>query len=279
MKNCRITIAQLAPALLDLNKNTQRIAEILDAHSKTDLIVLPELYLTGYSIADKIQNAHDKAALKTDIDGSLRYLKVLSQRTHVDILISYPLFIDEPDFKPYIALEYISNGETLALHKKINLCNYAQYMEHLTFSAGDEVTVAKTLNSTAGLFICEDLWHITNAIFAASLGAEVLFYPSAATVLDKSMGESCLINWKRLTVCTAFSQTSYVICCNQAAGGDQYYFGGSHVVGPNGSVLCQLPLFDEAVANIELDGDALARERAKRPLVANERLEIYRKYI
>ena len=129
------------------------------------------------------------------------------------------------------------------------------------------------------MFVCEDLWHMTNALFAAKLGAEVIFYPSAATVLDRAEGEQCLSNWKKLTQGTAFSQTSYVVCCNQAASPASIYFGGSHVVDPNGDVVAQLPLFEEAVMDVDIDLDYLNRIRGKRPLLKNERFEVYRKYM
>ena len=129
------------------------------------------------------------------------------------------------------------------------------------------------------MFVCEDLWHMTNAIFAAKLGAEVIFYPAAATVLDRTDGEKCFSNWIKLTQGTAFSQTSYVVCCNQAASGCSIYFGGSHVVDPNGDIVAQLPLFEEAVMDVEIDMNYLNEIREKRPLLKNERFEVYKKYI
>ncbi|MDO4560117.1 MAG: nitrilase-related carbon-nitrogen hydrolase [bacterium] len=280
MKEWKMTLAQLAPALMDVRANTERALAVMYEHSRrgSSLIVLPELYLSGYAVSAHIAREQERRALKKDISEGLSRLREGGKKARTDILISYPLFEDGAE-KPYIALEYIADGETLALHRKINLCNYAQYAEHLNFSAGCEVVVARSDRGSAGLFVCEDLWHVTNAIFAARLGAEVLFYPSAATVLDKGSAAGCLRNWQRLTVGTAFSQTSYVVCCNQAASGDGCYFGGSHVIAPDGELILQMPLFEEAASDIVLDGEALRAVREARPLIANERLDIYRKYI
>ena len=120
---------------------------------------------------------------------------------------------------------------------------------------------------------------MTNAIFAAKLGAEAIFYPSAATVLNRADGEKCLLNWKKLTQGTAFSQTSYVVCCNQPASAGSIYFGGSHVVDPNGDLILELPLFEESVMSVDLDLAYLRNIREKRPLLKNERFEVYKKYI
>ena len=275
-----ITIAQAAPTLLDVEKNMKRALSMLDDCAKrgASTLVLPELYLSGYEIKEAISTESGAESLKMDIDEALPLIAEKTQESGCDILISYPLF-DQSGKKPYIALEYFSDGKSLALHRKINLCNYAQYTEHLTFSEGDEVTVAEAPSCKAGMFVCEDLWHMTNAIFAAKLGAEVIFYPSAATVLDRADGEKCLSNWKKLTRGTAFSQTSYVVCCNQATSSDSIYFGGSHVVDPNGEIVGQLPLFEEAVMDVEINMEYLREIRRKRPLLRNERFVVYKKYV
>ena len=280
MDSFKITLAQVAPVVLDVEKNMKRALSLLDDCGKrgSSILVLPELYLSGYEIKEAISTEAGAERLKRDVDAALPLIAEKTRESGCDVLISYPLF-EQPGKRPYIALEYFSGGRSLGLHRKINLCNYAQYTEHLTFSEGDEVTVAEAPACKAGMFVCEDLWHMTNAIFAAKLGAEVIFYPSAATVLDRSEGEKCLSNWKKLTQGTAFSQTSYVVCCNQPASSGSIYFGGSHVVDPNGDVVAQLPLFEEAVTDVEIDMKYLRMIREKRPLLKNERFEVYGKYI
>lgn len=280
MKKWKISIAQLAPKPLECVANAKRACEILKecASVASQLLVLPELYLSGYEIANLIESPTEKISLQKQIAGALDLLREQTMTTGVDILISYPLFTLETE-KPFIALEYLSRGMSLALHRKINLCNYAQYTEHLTFSAGDEIVLAKTEAGTAGLFLCEDLWHVSNAIFAAKEGADVLFYPSAASVLRKKDGGTCLSNWKKITVGTAFTQTSFVVCCNQAVSSSTFYFGGSHVVAPDGEVIMQLPIFEESVAHVELDMLYLEKIRSIRPLLVNERFDVYKRLL
>ena len=280
MDSFKITLAQVAPAVMDVEKNMKRALSLLDDCGKrgSSILVLPELFLSGYEIKEAISTEAGAERLERNVNAALPLIADKTDESGCDILISYPLF-EQPGKRPYIALEYFSGGKSLALHRKINLCNYAQYTEHLTFSEGDQVTVAEAQNCKAGMFVCEDLWHMTNAIFAAKLGAEVIFYPAAATVLDRTDGERCFSNWIKLTQGTAFSQTSYVVCCNQAASGCSIYFGGSHVVDPNGDIVAQLPLFEEAAMDVEVDINYLRKIREMRPLLKNERFEVYRKYI
>lgn len=280
MRKWKITVGQLTPIQLDCMTNAKRACEILRecAAVGSNLLVLPELYLTGYEIADTLAAPLKKKLLKQRVTQALELLQRQTKETGVDIIISYPLFSPGHE-KPFIALQYFSQGISLALHKKINLCNYAQYTEHLTFTAGDEISVARTGSGMAGLFVCEDLWHVTNAIFAAKAGAEVLFYPSAATVLKKGDGENYLSNWKMITASTAFTQTSFVVCCNQAVSDTALYFGGSHIVTPDGEILVQLPLFEEKLVHAELDMSYLENVRKTRPLLKNERFEVYKKLV
>lgn len=280
MDKWKLTIGQITPVPLEIKKNTDRALKLLDqcASKGSSLLVLPELSLSGYEIKEALTTPSSIIKLKAEVDDALSLLADKTMESNCDILISYPLF-DHSEKKPFIALEYLSKGRSIACHRKINLCNYAQYTEHLTFNEGNEVTVADAPYCKAGMFVCEDLWHMTNAIFAAKLGADVIFYPSAATVLKKSDGALCLENWKKLTKGTAFSQTSYVVCCNQAESLSSIYFGGSHIVDPNGDIVAELPLFEEAVADIEIDMSYLKEIRNKRPLLKNERFEVYKKYM
>lgn len=280
MESFTITLAQVAPVVLDVEKNMKRALSLLDDCGKrgSSILVLPELFLSGYEIKEAISTEAGAERLERNVNAALPLIADKTGESGCDILISYPLF-EQPGKRPYIALEYFSGGRSLALHRKINLCNYAQYTEHLTFSEGDSVTVAEAPACKAGMLVCEDLWHMTNAIFAAKLGAEVIFYPSAATVLDRAEGEKCLSDWKKLTQGTAFSQTSYVVCCNQPASAGSIYFGGSHVVDPNGDLILELPLFEESVMRVDLDLAYLRNIREKRPLLKNERFEVYKKYI
>ncbi|MGE4487335.1 MAG: carbon-nitrogen hydrolase family protein [Synergistaceae bacterium] len=166
MESFRITLAQVAPAVMDVEKNMKRALSLLDDCAKrgSSILVLPELYLSGYEVKEAISTEAVAKRLKGDVDAALPLIAEKTRESGCDILISYPLF-EQPGKKPYIALEYFSGGKSLAVHRKINLCNYAQYTEHLTFSEGDKVTVAEAPYCRAGMFVCKDLWYIMDVIF------------------------------------------------------------------------------------------------------------------
>lgn len=275
MKSCVISLGQMQCSPEGVECNTEKIVSWIcacaDAGSR--LLVLPELALTGYRAID-VENEGE--SLRARIAYALGLVSAQSAGSGVDVLIGYPLISADG---VYIVSSYIERGNMIATHRKVNLCNYAHYTEHLHFIPGDEVTCARAGIANFGVIICEDSWHPMNAITASLLGAEILLNPSAASVTNRANAASCLENWKRISVGTAFTQTSYYVLCNQAGpAGDGVYMGGSHVVDPAGHVIGTPMSTDEELRHIPLDGAFLACIRENRPLLQNERAEIYGKY-
>ncbi len=277
MKDLTLSIAQMSPAFLDVRENLGKILGFMEKAvlDGSDLLLLPEMGLTGYGIGDNIKDPGERSLLKGETRRALGGIRKASRQLGLDVLASYPFFSGE---RTFIAAEYIGSGKRTALHRKINLCNYAHYTEHLHYEEGNSPTVVTTEGGTFGILICEDLWHAMNGIVETLLGAEILLVPSAPCVMDISGGESCLGRWHLITRSTAFLQTTYVVMGALAGTeGNNHFLGGSHVVSPEGEIMRQLPLFEEAVAQVRLEGGFLEEVRKKRPLLRNERPPLYGK--
>jgi predicted amidohydrolase len=275
MKSFVISIGQMQCDMDKLEKNEEKIVSWMQeaASSGSKLLILPEMSLTGYQTFDRYP---DRGGMRKRIDESLLRISETSRRSEIGVLVSYPIISQEGI---YIASSFIDKGETIAVHKKINLCNYAHYAEHLHFIPGDIVTVTDSGMANFGVVICEDSWHLMNAIVEAQLGAEVLLNPSAASVSNLKDVSACLENWKKISIGTAFSTTCYFILCNQAGPtNDGVFMGGSHVIAPDGNIVGDTLSTDETLAHIRLDGDLLSYIRSRRPLIKNERMDIYSKY-
>jgi len=194
-------------------------------------------------------------------------------RRGVDFLMSYPIFEDD---KIFIAAAYVERGEIKAIHRKLNLVNYGHYTEDRNFDSGNSFTVVSTRLGAMGILICEDLWHPVNAAVCASRGMEVLLAPSAPGVPDPSRARDNMEEWKILLRGTAFSLTTPILCATQGGReGSMAFNGGSFALSPEGEVLLELPLLEEAEGDVEIDRDALEALRRRRPLLANERHDLY----
>ncbi len=271
----RATLAQTAPELLNVAHNAQRAAEALAraAERGASLVVFPEMHLSGYGLEKERLLPSHRAALGRDLARALEGLASEGTRRGVDFLMSYPIFEDD---KIFIAAAYVERGEIKAIHRKLNLVNYGHYTEDRNFDSGNSFTVVSTRLGAMGILICEDLWHPVNAAVCASRGMEVLLAPSAPGVPDPSRARDNMEEWKILLRGTAFSLTTPILCATQGGReGSMAFNGGSFALSPEGEVLLELPLLEEAEGDVEIDRDALEALRRRRPLLANERHDLY----
>jgi len=170
----------------------------------------------------------------------------------------------------------VERGHLRAVHRKLNLVNYGHYTEDRNFDPGNSFTVVSTRLGVMGILICEDLWHPVNAAVCAARGMEVLLAPSAPCVPDPSRARGNMEEWKILLRGTAFSLTTPILCATQGGReGSMAFNGGSFALSPEGEVLLELPLLEEAEGDVEIDRDALEALRRRRPLLANERHDLY----
>lgn len=277
MNDVTLSIAQMAPTLLDVAGNLARINGFMEqaVSSGSDLLVLPEMCLSGYGIEEATVDPGRKASLAKETRTAVERIRKESRRLGLDVLLSYPLFSRG---RTFISAEYVSSGKTMALHRKINLCNYAHYREHLHFDEGDSPTLAWTQRGVFGILVCEDVWHVANAVVETLLGAEILLVPSAPCVKEPGTGPVSLSQWQTITRGTAFLQTAYLVMAARVGEENgNIFLGGSHVVSPEGEIISQLPLFEEALFQVRLNARALEETRKKRPLLRNERVSLYGK--
>ena len=275
MNDLALSIAQMAPTLLDVAENLARINGFMEqaVSSGSDLLVLPEMCLSGYGIEEATVDPGRRASLAKETNSAVARIRKESRRLGLDVLLSYPLFSRG---RTYISAEYVSSGKKMAIHRKINLCNYAHYREHLHFNEGNNPTLAWTARGVFGILVCEDVWHASNAIVETLLGAEILLVPSAPCVKENSAGPVSLSQWQTITRGTAFLQTAYLVMAARVGKENgNIFLGGSHVVSPEGEIISQLPLFEEALVQVQLNGRTIEETRGKRPLLRNERVSLY----
>lgn len=278
MHSFTISCGQMECDLHSIEKNENKIVEWIKEASNegSSLLVLPELSLTGYRSFEEIKNLRERQQFSHSVSEAVDRISRKSYEHDIDVLLGFPLFCEDG---VYIASAYIEKGTISTTHKKINLCNYAHYVEHLHFDAGSDVSCVKSAAANFGIIICEDSWHMLNSIIASQRGAEVLLNPSAASVGDVRNVAPCVENWMKISTGTAFLLTSYFVLCNQAGNsGEGCYMGGSHIVDPAGKIVMGPLSPGEQLVHERLNGKLLEETRAKRPLIKNERMDIYAKY-
>ena len=273
-----VALAQLAPRLGDVAWNLRRHQQVIAEACRdgADLVVFPELSLTGYFLKDLVPDV----ALRRDAE-ELRDL--VDACRDIDVVCGFVL--EEEDARFYNAACYISGGEVVQLHRKVYLPTYGLFDEGRYFSQGDRFrSFAAPLRSAgqrrpwhAGMLICEDLWHPTAPALLARQGVELFLCPSASPgrgiLRGSSLGTARSYDAMTRTYAQLF--TSYLIYVNRAGYEDGINFwGGSRVVGPDGRLLADPAGRSESLAYHRLDLATIRRLRIANPLLRDERHDV-----
>ena len=269
-----LALAQIATKLGDVDSNLEKhLAYIRQAKEQNvDLLVFPELSLTGYVLQDLVATV---AHRPTDEDPVFKHL--LQASHDLDLVVG---FVDEDSrHRFFIASAYLSGGQVLHVHHKVYLPTYGLFDEGRFFAWGDAVRAFDTRFGRVGLLICEDFWHASPPYLLWLDGADIMLFSSASPgrgLSDHEKLESA--RWvERVTEGYASMFTSFVVHCNRVGYEDGLLFwGGATVNDPNGELVAQGPYFKEALTVTRLDLNQLRRTRARLPLIRDERTNLVR---
>lgn len=265
-----VGLAQIAPRLGDVQKN---LAIHLDTvgeatRDQADLLIFPELSLTGYSLSE---HAFDVAIRADASDPTFHAL--LEASSTVDLVTSF-VEVDEQQHH-YITAVYLSGGRLVHRHRKIYLPTYGLFDEGRYFAAGDQVRAFNTRFGRMGLLICEDFWHPSLPYLLWQDGADYLILISAS--VEHGQTEAVSTAGKVLAINQAYALlfTTFVIHTNRAGeemGGR--YWGGSTVFGPDARLLAEGPRDAAALVVATLDPSTLRQARIDLPLLRDERADL-----
>jgi NAD+ synthase (glutamine-hydrolysing) len=270
-----LALAQISTKLGDVQSNLEKHLDLIkDAKAqKADLLVFPELSLTGYVLQDLVATVAHKPA---EDDPVFKHLLKASQ--DLDLMVG---FVDEDSrHRFYIASAYLSGGQLLHVHHKVYLPTYGLFDEGRFFAWGDSVRAFDTRFGRVGMLICEDFWHASPPYLLWLDGADIMLFSSASPgrgLNDKEKLDSA--RWvERVTKAYASMFTSFVAHSNRVGFEDGLLFwGGAVVYDPNGDLLAQGPYFEEALTYARLDLNQIRRTRARLPLLRDERTNLVQK--
>lgn len=270
-----IGLAQMYPKLGDVRTNLETHLETI-ARAKSenvDIVVFPELSMTGYQVQDLVP----EVAIKASNDDPI-FKELLLASHGIDIVVGF--VHEDVRNRFYIADAYLSGGEVVHIHHKLYLPTYAMFDESRYFAQGNSVRAFDTRFGRIGMLICEDFWHMSPAYLLWMDGADILIFNSASPgrgLDNQSRLEGS--RWVEL-VNQAYGSmfTSYILHCNRVGFEDgKVFWGGSSVVDPNGEFMTSGLYFDEALITQEIDLNQLHRTRARLPLLRDERPGLVRR--
>jgi NAD+ synthase (glutamine-hydrolysing) len=278
-----LTLAQINTVLGDVNKNLEKHLTLIDqAHDAgADLILFPELSLTGYILQDLVPTV----ALHPD-DSDPVFNELLKASQSIDVMLG---FVEEDQRNRfYIASAYLSGGRVLHVHHKVYLPTYGLFDEGRFFAPGDGVNAFDTRFGRVGMLICEDFWHASLPYLLWLDGADIFLFASASpgrglphAAPESQLGKLASARWvDDINRAYAGLFTSFVVHTNRVGFEDGLNFwGGACVYNPDGESIVQGPQHSEALIPAELDLNYLHRTRARLPLLRDEKSTLVEKEI
>lgn len=268
----KLALAQINTTLGDVQVNLDKHLSLIAEARKgdADLVVFPELSLTGYVLQDLVPTV---SLRPTNDDPVFKHL--LKASHDLDLMVG---FVDEDArHRFFIASAYLSAGEALHVHHKVYLPTYGLFDEGRFFAWGDSVRAFDTRFGRMGILICEDFWHASPPYLLWLDGADVLLFASASPgrgLNDSEKLESA--RWvENVNRSYANLFTCFVAHSNRVGYEDGLNFwGGATVFDPNGERIAQGPYFEEALTIATLDLNQLHRTRARLPLLRDERTSL-----
>lgn len=264
----RVALAQIAPLLGDRQRNLEKHLEQIEAarRDRADLIVFPELSLTGYFLRDMV----GEVALNRS---SLEIAQLIEAASPMGLVAG---FVEEGEGHHfYNASFYAEAGRLVHVHRKVYLPTYGLFEEQRYFSPGRRFAAFSTARfGRMGLVICEDLWHVSAATIMQAEEIDVLVCVINSPARGVSGPKVDTAETYELLART-FSQLLgvLVIVVNRVGFEDGLcFFGNSMVVGPDGQMIAQAPALDECLSIVSCDLAELRRERLITPLSRDEQL-------
>ncbi|WP_189471377.1 NAD+ synthase [Litchfieldella qijiaojingensis] len=242
MQDLTLVMAQLDPLVGDIPGNAdlaiETVREARIEHG-ADIVVLPELFLTGYppedlllrpSMETRLRDARAKMAEKIDRD--------------VLVVVGYP---GRREGKTYNLAGLLYNGEWQAEYAKQALPNYLVFDEQRYFEPGRETLVFTYKGARLGILICEDIWEEEPARAAREAGADILITLNASPYHQDKPSERL-----RLLAERAEQVRRPLVYVNQIGGQDELVFdGGSAVVNAKGRLKVQAPYWQVGLMPIQ----------------------------
>lgn len=262
-------LAQINTCLGNVQANLEKHLEIVrEARQQgADLLIFPELSLTGYVLQDLVSSVARRPSAEDEI-----FRPLLQASRELDLVVG---FVDEDQrHRFFIAAAYLAQGEVTHVHHKVYLPTYGLFDEGRFFAWGDAIRAFDTRFGRMGILICEDFWHASPPYLLWLDGAEVLLFTSASP--GRGLNREAQLEsarWvERINRAYASLFTNFVIHANRVGYEDGLNFwGGSTAFDPDGELIAKGPYHQEALTLAELDLNQLHRTRARLPLLRDER--------
>ncbi|MBX5327088.1 MAG: carbon-nitrogen hydrolase family protein [Candidatus Bathyarchaeia archaeon] len=265
-KQIKIALAQISCKVGDKAYNIRKMATYITKakKQKANLIIFPELSLTGYTTRDRTYELAE-----TTTGPSTQKIETLAKQN--DIHVIYGMIEKSPEAKAVLhntAVLTTPKG-TLGRCRKMYLPTHSVFEEKRYFRQGYESVVLDTSIGKIGLIICYDIFFPETARLLRLKGAELIVCISASPSVRRGFFET-------LTTARAMENTAYLAYVNLVGIEDGLQFwGGSRLIAPSGKIVTQAKYDEEDLVFGTIDYADLARAETFVPTLRDLRPELF----
>ncbi len=259
----RILGAQWRPITANTPANLKRMLDLVIKRRPT-LALFPEMWLTGYSIRDRVIELAEPA------DGpSVEAASKAARKARSTIVFGFPEKARGQRGAIYNSAAVCTPDGEVGVYRKWFLPNFGPYEEKMHFHKGTGVPVFNTPFGTLGLQICYDLFFPELAKVSCLKGADIVVNISASPITARSLFE-------RIIEARAVENAVFFAYLNRVGTDLGLVFaGGSALIGPRGQEIQALPLVKEALLDCEVDLEDTDLARPFRPTLRDSRAEVF----
>jgi NAD+ synthase (glutamine-hydrolysing) len=246
----RLALCQINATVGDIAGNAERIrAGLLAAgDAGADLVLFPELALTGYPPEDLLLREH----FLTDVGSALGELA--RETRGIVAVVGFPERAEDV----YNSAAVLADGAVHAIYRKIHLPNYGVFDEHRYFKAGSVGAVLELGGERVGLTVCEDIWEPGPPATEEALAGATLIVNISASPYHAEKGSER----ERMFAQRARDNLACIAFCGLVGGQDELVFDGySCVLNHTGETIARAAQFREELLLCDVDLQAAAAAR------------------
>ncbi len=223
----RVALAQLASKRENRQENLKRMDEFASKAAKkgADLVVFPELFLTGYVVRDQIYE------LSETVPGpSVGVVEQIAKKTETHIIFGMPEVSEKTKATIFNTAVLVGPRGFIGKYRKMYLPTHSVFEEKRHFRPGYKAAAFETAIGKIGLCICYDVFFPEVTRLTRLQGAQLIVCISASPAVRKSYFEI-------LTAARALENTAYLAYVNLVGVEDGLQFGGgSRIITPTGDI-------------------------------------------
>lgn len=259
-----VEVVQRKHGRLDVKRNLGTVLDTIGS-SKAGLLVLPEMFLTGYTLGDEVFDValslSDETVSKV-VDAAAKYGK--------HIVLGMPLWSDEVKGQVHNSAVVISPDGILGRYNKMHLVDFGPFEECAQFTPGRDPLMVVIEGWKMGVMICYDLFFPELSRYYSLKGCDGIICISASPSMTRDYFE-------KVMVARAIENTVYVVYSNLVGiDARMDFWGGGAMIGPRGETVVKGPYFEEAALRGNLESEVLLSARRNRPTIRDAKPSLFR---